>query len=143
MAALARRKDGAANTDIYSEPLGETKVVQGIGYFIRSRRVELLLSWSLLFRGQTVNKCKNCVISGHDNCHRKMKQGNLIVTAWKLGEYFFSQKLLMDNLSVKGTIEQKLEGWERFQLWGVVGERVSYRVCSKYKGLEMEKGMPY
>lgn len=143
MAALARRKDGAANTDIYSEPLGETKVVQGIGYFIRSRRVELLLSWSLLFRGQTVNKCKNCVISGHDNCHRKMKQGNWIVTAWKLGEYFFSQKLLMDNLSVKGTIEQKLEGWERFQLWGVVGERVSYRVCSKYKGLEMEKGMPY
>lgn len=143
MAALARRKDGAANTGIYSEPLGETKVVQGIGCFIRSRTVELLLSWSLLFRGQTVNKCKNCVISGHDNCHRKMKQGNWIVTTWKLGEYFFSQRLLMDNLSVKGTFEQKLEGWERFQLWGVVGERVSYRVCSKYKGLEMEKGMPY
>ena len=33
-------------------------LVQGTGYFTRSRTDELLPSWSLISKGQTVNKCK-------------------------------------------------------------------------------------
>lgn len=39
-------------------PSEKPVVVQGTGYFKRSRTDELLASWSLISKGQTVNKCK-------------------------------------------------------------------------------------
>ena len=59
-------------------PSGKLVVVQGTGYFKRSRTDELLPSWSLISRGDTVNKCKIYAMSDHDNWHRKMKQGNWV-----------------------------------------------------------------
>ena len=39
-------------------PSEKPVVVQGTGYFKRRRTYELLPSWSLISKGQTVNKCK-------------------------------------------------------------------------------------